>query len=151
MAVYRTQEVVEDVAVQPDGSAVRTTRRVAPAPVPDEHPQDAFHQKKTIFRSYQVVWYVVGFIQIILAFRVLLRLFGANPASGFANFIYSFSYPFAAPFVNVFGTPGSRQFAFETGTVLGMIVYFLIGFAIERLLQMVKPTTPEEVDRAVSA
>lgn len=151
MVVYRTQEVVEDVNVDANGQVVKTTRRVAPAAVPDEHPQTAFHTKKTIFRSYQVIWYIVGFIEFLLLFRVLLKLFGANPASGFTSLIYGLSYPFAAPFINVFGIPRASGFVFETGTLLGMIVYFLLGFAIERLLQMVKPVNPEEVDRAVSA
>jgi hypothetical protein len=151
MVVYRTQEVVEDVNMTPSGDVVKTTRRVAPAPVPDEHPQEAFHTKKTIFRSYQVIWYIVGFIEFLLIFRVLLKLFGANPLSGFTSIIYGLSYPFAAPFVNVFGVPRNAGYIFETGTVLGMIVYFILGFAIERLLQMVKPVNPEEVDRAVSA
>jgi len=150
MAVYETHEVVEDVNVTPGGDVVKTTRRVAPAPVPDEHPQQAFHTKKTIFRSYQIIWYIVGFIDILLLFRVFLRLFGANPGSGFADLVYALTYPFAAPFINLFGNPGNGRYAFETGTVIGIIVYFLLGFAVERLLNMVKPLNPEEVDRAVS-
>src|SRR4029078_3658996 len=117
MVVYETQEVVEDVNVGPTGDVVKTTRRVAPAPVPDEHPQAAFHTKKTIFRSYQVIWYVVGFIEFLLIFRVFLKLFGANPRSGFTDLIYALSYPFAAPFVNVFGVPNAGGFVFESGTV----------------------------------
>jgi uncharacterized membrane protein YuzA (DUF378 family) len=150
MVVYDTQEVVEDVNVTPGGDVVKTTRRVAPAPVPDEHPQQAFHTKKTIFRSYQIIWYIVGFIEVLLIFRVFLKLFGANTASGFTDLIYALSYPFAAPFINVFGVPRGAGYVLETGTVLGMIVYFILGFAIERLLNMVKPVNPEEVDRAVS-
>jgi hypothetical protein len=150
MVVYETQQVVEDVNVDPNGNVVKTTRRVAPSAVPDVPPQQAFHTKKTIFRSYQVIWYIVGFIEFLLIFRVVLRLFGANPASGFANFIYALSYPFAAPFINLFGNPGTGRYAFETGTVVGMIVYFILGYAIERLLQMARPVNPEEVDRAVS-
>jgi hypothetical protein len=145
---YTTEEVQ---TIDNTGQVYRTSTRMSPAAVPDEHPQEAYHKKKDIFRSYQATWYIVGFIEFLLGFRVLLRLFGANPASGFANFIYSLSYPFAAPFINLFGTPGTGRFAFEPGTIIGMVVYFLVGFALERLLQMYKPTTPEEVDRVVSA
>ncbi len=144
---YTTEEVQ---TVDDTGGVIRTSHRVSPAAVPDTPPQQAYEKKKTIFRSYQIVWYIVGFIEFLLGFRVLLRLFGANPGSGFANFIYSLSLPFAAPFVNLFGRPSAGQFAFEPGTIIGMVVYFILGYAIERLLQMYKPTTPEEVDRVVS-
>lgn len=146
MVVYQTQEVVEDTGA----NIVVTKKRVGQAAVPDEHPQEAFHTKKTIFRSYQIIWYIVGFIEFLLLFRVLLKLFGANPVSGFTSLIYGLSYPLAAPFINVFGVPRTGGYVFETGTVLGMIVYFLLGFGIERLLQMIKPVNPEEVDQAVS-
>lgn len=145
MVTYQTQEVVEDT-----GDAVHVTRtRVAPAPVPDEHPQVAYEKKKTIFRSYQIIWYIVGFIETLLAFRFLLRLLGANPRSGFADLIYSLSLPFISPFVNLFPTPAGGRFAIEFSTIMAMIVYFLIGYAVVKLLQMIKPTTPEEVERAV--
>lgn len=145
MVTYQTQEVVEDT-----GDTVHVTRRrVAPAPVPDEPPQVAYEKKKTIFRSYQIIWYIVGFIETLLAFRFLLRLLGANPRSGFADLIYSLSLPFISPFVNLFPTPGGGRFAIEFSTIMAMIVYFLIGYAVVKLLQMIKPTTPEEVERAV--
>jgi hypothetical protein len=148
MAVYETSEQV--IAQTNTGDTVTTRSRVAPAPVPDEHPQEAYHQKKSIFRAYQIVWYIIGIIEVLLGFRVVLRLMGANPASGFANLIYGLSLPLASPFTNLFGIPRAGQFALEPGTLIGMLVYFLIGLAIVKLMQMIKPTTPEEVDRAVS-
>lgn len=150
MAIYQTEEVVEDVNVDSAGNVIKTTKRVSPAPVPDEHPQQAFHTKKTIFRSYQVIWYLLGVLEVILGFRFVLRLLGANPLSGFASFIYAISYPFVLPFINLFSIPQSSGFALESGTLFAMIFYLLLAWAFVKLFQMAKPATPEEVDRAVS-
>lgn len=149
MVTYQTQEEV--TSIQDQGNVVTAKRRVAPAAVPDTPPQQAYQQKRTIFRTYQIVWYIVGLIEFLLGFRVVLRLLGANAQSGFGSLIYSLSYPFAAPFINLFATPRTGAYALEPGTIVGMIVYMIIGFAIVKLMQVVKPTTPEEVDRAVSA
>jgi hypothetical protein len=44
----------------------------------------------------QVIWLVAGVILLLLAFRFILSLLGANTANSFANFIYSASHPFVA-------------------------------------------------------
>ena len=53
---------------------------------------------KGLYKGVQIVWYVLGLIEAILAFRFILKLLGANPVAGFTNFIYSLSYVFTAPF-----------------------------------------------------
>jgi len=49
------------------------------------------------------IWYLVGFVEILLAFRFVLKLFGANPKSGFVDFIYSVTGVLTVPFDNIFG------------------------------------------------
>ena len=50
---------------------------------------------KPLFKGTQVVWYVLSVIEVILAFRFMLKLLGANPEAGFTSFIYAISWPFA--------------------------------------------------------
>src|SRR6478609_2357189 len=50
-----------------------------------------------------VVWYILGVIEILLAFRFVLKLLGANPNSGFVDFVYSVSGVLTAPFDTIFG------------------------------------------------
>jgi len=146
---YRTQQEV--ISVNDGGDTVTTTRRVAPAAVPDQHPQTAYHQKKAIFKTYQVIWYVVGLIEFILIFRFLFRLLGANPASGFVNLIYGLSAPLIAPFVGIFRTAAGGANALEWSTLIAMAIYAILAYGLEQLLQLVKPTTPEEVEQAVDS
>ncbi len=99
---------------------------------------------KPLYRGTQVVWYIVGLLEVLLAFRFFLKLFGANPAAGFSNFIYTITWPFAAPFLNVFRVTQVQGSVFEWTTILAMFVYGLVGWGIAKLLVMGRTvSTPE--------
>src|SRR5450631_3301857 len=93
---------------------------------------------KPLYRGTQIVWYVAGLLEALLAFRFLLKLFGANPAAGFTSFIYGVTYPFAAPFLSVFRITKVEGSIFEWTTLLAMLVYWLVAMAIAKLLVMGK-------------
>lgn len=103
---------------------------------------------RPLYRGTQVVWYLLGILEVLLAFRFLLRLFGANPAAGFTNFIYDLSYPFAAPFLNVFRITRVEGSVVEWTTLLAMVVYWLIAWAIVKMFVMSRSvSTPEAAVR----
>lgn len=90
----------------------------------------------------RVVWFVAGVIIALLAFRFVLMLAGANRGSGFVDFIYNVSYPFAAPFFGIFNyhtTYGTSRV--ELTTLVAIAVYALIAWGIERLLTIRRPRT----------
>ncbi len=96
-------------------------------------------EKRPMYMFSQILWYIIGLIEILLLFRFALKLFGANPDAGFTNFIYSVSTVFTSPFQAVFNPtyalPGS---VFEWTTLLAMFVYWLVGLLIENLFFTVK-------------
>ncbi len=99
---------------------------------------------KPLYRGTQVVWYILGLIEVLLAFRFILKLLAANPNAGFSNFIYSVSFPFATPFLNVFRVTRVEGNVFEWTTLLAMLVYWLVAWGIIRLFFMSKTvSTPE--------
>jgi len=99
---------------------------------------------KPLYRGTQIVWYVVGLLEAILAFRFVLKLLGANAAAGFTSFIYGISQPFAAPFLSVFKVTKVEGSVFEWTTLLAMLVYWLIAMAIAKMFVMGKTvSTPE--------
>ncbi len=107
---------------------------------------DSFNSPTTkpIYRGTQVVWYIVGILEILLAFRFFLKLLAANPSAGFTNFIYKVTYAFAAPFLNVFRVTAIEGKVFEWTTLLAMLVYYIIAIGIIRLFLMGKSvSTPE--------
>jgi len=114
-----------------------------------DSPQKTYQTKKAIFRSYQIIWYFLGVIEVLLAFRVILKFLGASTFSGFTNFIYAISSPFAVPFSGILRTTVSTNLVFEWSTLIAMAVYAIIAYGIVALFQLVKPTNPEEVEQTV--
>ncbi|MBP7760370.1 hypothetical protein KA093_01080 [Candidatus Saccharibacteria bacterium] len=83
----------------------------------------------------RVVWYIVGFIVVLLALRMVLLLLSAQQGNAFVDFIYSFSAVFAAPFFGVFSyTPSYSGFTFEVSTLVAILVYVLVGWGLAKLL-----------------
>lgn len=99
---------------------------------------------KPLFRGTQIVWYVLGFIEVMLAFRFFLKLLGANPGAGFTEFVYAVTYVFAAPFLNVFNVTRVAGATLEWTTILAMFVYFVLAWGIIKMFLMSKSvSTPE--------
>lgn len=99
---------------------------------------------KPLYRGTQVVWYILGILEALLAFRFVLKLLGANAAAGFTSFVYGVTKPFAAPFLSVFKMTKVEGSIFEWTTLLAMLVYWLIAVAIVRMFLMGKTvSTPE--------
>lgn len=91
-----------------------------------------------------IIWFIVGAIEILLISRFVLKLLGANPNSGFVDFIYSLSGALTAPFDNIFGvantTTGSVQSVFEPSILVAAAIYALIGWGIVKLLTINRTT-----------
>lgn len=76
---------------------------------------------------------VLTAIEGLLGMRFLLSAFGANPTSGFVEFVNDVSWPFARPFTNIFRNRSWDQGVIEVSTLVAMGVYLLI-FAILGML-----------------
>jgi len=146
MADY-TETITNEVA-RPT-RVVKTTK--VDTGVKTEHPQKVYEKKKAIFRTYQVIWYILGVIEVLLVFRFVFKALGANPFSGFASFIYSVSAPLAVPFQGILRTNAVEGSVFEWSTVIAGIVYALIASGLVQLLQILKPVTPDEVEETVDS
>ncbi|KND47481.1 MAG: hypothetical protein AB199_03565 [Parcubacteria bacterium C7867-004] len=99
---------------------------------------------KPLYRGTQIVWYILGLIEALLAFRFVLKLLGANPGAGFTNLIYSVTYPFVAPFLSVFRITQVSGSVLEWTTLLAMVVYWLVALGILKALVMSRAvSTPQ--------
>lgn len=99
---------------------------------------------KPLYRGTQVVWYILGVLEVLLAFRFILKLLAANPVAGFTSFIYGITALFAAPFLSVFKIVKVQGSILEWTTLLAMLVYWLIALAIIKLFVGSKSvSTPE--------
>lgn len=111
----------------------------------------AYKKKKVIFRAYQIIWYILGVVEILLVFRVVLKALGANSVSTFVALIYNVSSPFASPFAGIFGVTNVISGSYiEWSTFVAMAVYAVLAYGIVKLIQLIKPTNPDEVEQGVS-
>ena len=111
-----------------------------------EGPMDSYNSPSTkpLYRGTQIVWYVLGIVEVLLAFRFVLRLLGANPDAGFSSFIYGVTYLFAAPFLSVFRVTEVAGSILEWTTLLAMFVYLVLAYGVIKLFLMGKTvSTPE--------
>lgn len=95
--------------------------------------------------SYQtagyLVYFVFGLLEILLAFRFVFKLLGANPSTGFVDFIYNLSAISVAPFAGIFNTSLAKGDAttsiFEPATLVALIVYAVVAWGIVALIRVV--------------
>ena len=99
---------------------------------------------KPLYRGTQVVWYILGIIEVLLAFRFILKLLGANPTAGFTSFVYNTTSLFASPFLNVFSITKTAGSTVEWTTLLAMVVYWILALGIVKLILMGKTVSTEE-------
>lgn len=81
-----------------------------------------------------IIYAIGGFIELLVGLRFFFRLLGANPASGFVNWIYDWSSPFVAPFAGIFGQETTvptgvgvvTQSVFDWTALIALIIYGLL-------------------------
>jgi hypothetical protein len=94
-------------------------------------------------RITSITYFVLGVLEVLLLIRLLLRLLGANEASGFVTFIYSLTHIFVGPFNGIFNDQALGRSVFETSTLIAMIIYALLAWGIVSLGRLVfAPVNP---------
>lgn len=123
-----------------------SSQRAEPA-AKGETPQQAFNKKKTILKSNQILWYILGVIEALLTFRVFLKLLAANQNAGFTRFIYSITEPLAAPFKGILGTSVSNGSTIEWSTIIAGVAYLSVAWGLMYLFNLFFPISPDDVER----
>jgi uncharacterized protein YggT (Ycf19 family) len=87
-------------------------------------------------------------LEIVLGFRVMLKLIAANPLIPFTQFIYHLTEPFVAPFSGLTVTPDVSGAVLEISSIIGMIAYAVLYWLIVRLIWIVfNPARPSDASR----
>ena len=98
----------------------------------------------------RVVWYIFGLIDVLIAIRFVLKLFGANVEAGFVQLIYGVSGVFMAPFNAIFSTQRVAASRLEWSALVAIAVYALIAWGVVMLIRAVSPREhAETVERVV--
>lgn len=91
-------------------------------------------------RARYSIYYILGIIEVLLAFRCVFKLLGANQQNRFVLFLYSVTGILTAPFSGIFNSsvsPGlSAKSVFEPATIIGMIVYAILAWGLVGLAKL---------------
>lgn len=106
--------------VRDDEPTTVVDNRIAPVPI-----------------AARIVYLLGGIITTLLGLRFVLSLLGANRGNDFANFIYTASHPFVAPFFGLFNY--QEQFGvvrFEFETLIAMLFWGFVTWLIVQLIML---------------
>ena len=90
--------------------------------------------REAIYKVTQFIWLLFGALEALIGIRVILMLIGANPGNLFTMLVYQLSDLFLWPFRNIVANPAFQNHVLEITSIIAMIVYPLIGWAIVRLI-----------------
>ncbi len=124
-----TERVATDDGVA-EQRTVEVPREERPVTALDDHRMNM---------AERVIWLIAGIIMGLIALRFVLRLLGANPNNGFADFIYTISYPFAAPFFGLFNyTANLSNGRFEFESLIAILVYAFVAWLLAKIVTIGK-------------
>lgn len=102
---------------------------------------DKYHGQAHL-KARKIVYYILGVLEVLFAFRLIFKLLGANPQSPFVTFIYSVSQAFLSPFTGIFRPAVTKgieiQAVLEPTTIIAMIVYAVVAWGIVKLIEISK-------------
>jgi hypothetical protein len=85
----------------------------------------------------RTVWLIAIVLEILIGFRVFLKLIAANPESGFASFIYNITAPFLLPFAGLTATPSANGVVLEISSIIAMGVYALLFWLVVYVIHLI--------------
>lgn len=91
-------------------------------------------RRRTLYQISALIGFFFGVLEALIGIRVLLRLIGANPGNAFASLVYNFTALFLAPFNGLVPTPAAGPMVLEVSSIIAILVYALVAWAIIRLL-----------------
>jgi len=91
-----------------------------------------------------VVGIVFGAIEVLLAFRLVFKLFGASTGNAFVHGIYTFTHFFTAVFEGIFARANTTV-GNAVATLVAMAVVALIAYVV---LKLIKPKSGITVEHA---
>ena len=122
-----TEIVNETVTTQKDST---DTVKVAPVKVEATTSQTVGY----------LVYFFFGALEILLAFRLILKLAGANFGNAFVGLVYGITGIFILPFRGIFHSGVTQGIetssVFEPATLVAIIVYAVLACGVVKLLSV---------------
>jgi hypothetical protein len=127
---YEREVVRKETTAGDPGAPVRPV-----TPVTTTSSTAVYRRRTSNYRAIQAVWWIVGFLDTLIAIRFVLKLFGANPAP-FVRFMYDVTWPLVAPFHGIFNSDQVGRSVLEPESLVAIAIYSLIGWGIVSLIRL---------------
>lgn len=96
-----------------------------------------------------LVYFFFGVLEVLLAFRLVLKLTGASTASAFVGLIYGLTGVFIIPFEGIFRKGVARgaetTSVLEPATLVAIIVFAFLAWGIVKLIRIFSGEKQEAV------
>lgn len=96
----------------------------------------------------RIIYYILGVLQVLFAFRLVFKVLGANPENVFVAIMYSVTNLFLAPFEGIFRTSVTKgietQSVLEPSLIIAMIVYAILAWSIIILIDIIHNRKSQE-------
>ncbi len=129
--IEREENVYESDGISPPKQEVKVVRESV-----STHSHTA-SSRWAVFKIDQTLWLMLGLLEALLGMRFVLKLIAANPASGFARFVYGLSDLFLLPFFGLTQTPSANGSVLEIPTLIAMFVYALVFWFLVYIVHLV--------------
>ena len=108
-------------------------------------------QRVFTFKATQLIWLLLGLLEAAIALRFVFKLIAVNADNLFASLLYFVTGIFVAPFASLTSAPALGNMVLEISTVIAMIVYLLIAWALERIVYVLfyRPRGPISVRQTI--
>lgn len=91
--------------------------------------------------------YILGFFELLLGLRLVLRLLGANPLTPIVDFLYAVTNTIIVPFRGIFSNVELRGGGiFDIVTITAMIGYPIIVYLLIELIHAIAKDRKHEVE-----
>jgi len=131
-----------------DNTEIREERQAAPQETYEREKkvvEDAAERTIAVSKVVNFVWLLFGILEGLIGLRIFLKLIAANPGNPFANLVYQFTSLFLWPFKGLTTNPAAGGIVLELTSLIAMLIYALLGWAIVRLIWLIfyRPPTKE--------
>jgi uncharacterized protein YggT (Ycf19 family) len=124
----QTTQIYRDRVSRPPGSDERVYQeRVTQSYIP------GYYNRTT---GVSFIYFLFNLLEGLLLIRFLLKFLAANPGAPFVRFIYNVTAVFVAPFRGIFPPLAEQGSVLESSTLVAIIVYALLVYAIVRLIRL---------------
>lgn len=119
----------------PNNSNLQNTK-ISEEVISNKTYSSATQNADTVDKIIQLIWFLTGFINVILVLRIIFLLLNAQ-ISGFSAFLFNFTSIFSMPFYGIFPAPIEGKTYFDTAALVAIVIYSLVAWGIVTLVRIV--------------